>query len=110
MREKIYIQDVGYRCPISDFDEIVWFFEQISKNMHKSHKTRFWLNLKEKYLNILFNLQAFELIGFLSNKTSTEQEKRRKSFRDKQKVKSKVELEAFYKITRLNAFKNASYL
>lgn len=92
---RIYIEELGYRDPIRDHEELAWFFEQKVKGRNKAYTTRYWLNLKESIGKKLYELQAWELYGFLCEKCTTEQEKRRERAREQARIKAQIEMENF---------------
>lgn len=89
----IYIDGLGYRNPIADKDQIIWYFEQTAKTKHKSHVTRYWLNLKERYAKPLLTLEAFEVLAYITSKSTTAQEKRRAEYRRKAKLTAQMEMD-----------------
>lgn len=95
MGNDIYIDGLGYRNPTSDKDQIIWFFEQTVKNKTKSVATRFWLDIKELYAKRLIKMEAYELLDYIQQKSTTAQEIRRALSRIKSKNKSEAELKNF---------------
>jgi hypothetical protein len=95
MKKAVYFEGLGYRNPVSDKDQIIWFFEQTAATKHKNHVTRYWLDLKEWYMKCLLEREAYELLAFIMDKLTTAQEKRRQESRKKSKAKAEKEMEAF---------------
>ncbi|MGL4282742.1 MAG: hypothetical protein ACRCSI_03615 [Eubacterium aggregans] len=91
----VYFDGLGYRNPITDYQQIVWFLEQIAANKSKSIATRFWLDIKDRYSKQLVKAEAFELLNFIQSKSTTQQEIRRALSRIKTKAKNKKEIEAW---------------
>jgi hypothetical protein len=88
---------LGYRNPIADREQIIWYFEQTAKSKHKNHLTRYWLNLKEWYAKKLLENEAFEVLAYITDKSTTAQEKKRLESRKKSKEKAQLEIEQFKK-------------
>lgn len=89
----IYIDGLGYRNPIADKDQIIWYFNQISNTKGKGEATKYWLNLREWYAERLLTLEAYELLDFIKAKATDARMKRRKQFREKAKETSEKEME-----------------
>lgn len=89
----IYFDGLGYRNPITEYQQIVWFLEQTCKGKSKSIATRFWLDIKERYTKQLVKAEAFELLNFIQSKSTTQQEIRRALSRIKTKEKNKKEMD-----------------
>jgi len=92
---RIYFEGLGYRNPITDKDLLIWYFGQTAKSKPKNHVTRYWLNLKEWYAKKLLEMEAFEVLAYITEKSTTAQEKRRAAFRIKAKQKAQLEMEQF---------------
>ncbi len=91
----IYIDGLGYRNPVSDYEQIIWYLEQICAAKSKSVATRYWLDMKERYSKQLLKVEAFELLNFIQSKSTAQQEIRRALSRIKTKEKNKKEMENF---------------
>lgn len=87
---KIYIFELGYRDAFSDKDQIIWFLEQRAKTYSKKYATRYWLNNLETYENRLLNIQAYELLGMMKGKVTTEQRERREKIKLENQAKSQL--------------------
>jgi hypothetical protein len=73
----IYFEGLGYRNPISDYEQIKWYFNQVAKSKPKGHDTRYWLNLREWYAEKLFKMEAYELLALIINKATDAKEKKK---------------------------------
>lgn len=89
----IYFDGLGYRNPVTGFEQIIWFLEQMGLNKNKSVATRYWLDVKEKYEKQLIKAEAFELLNFIQSKYTVQQEIRRALSRIKTKEKNKKEVD-----------------
>lgn len=89
----LYFDGLGYRNPVVDYEQIIWFLQQTVQGKSKSVATRHWLNIKEQYSSPLIKLEAFELLNFIQSKTTAEQEIRRALSRIKTKEKNKKEID-----------------
>ena len=104
---KIYINELGYRDAISEQEQISWFWKQyVKRYVSKNHRTRFWLDLMERYEKHFLKIQAFELLKFLKEQLSDEQIENRKMWKLKMKMKSQLELEHWKDWRRDYEFKN----
>lgn len=61
----IYFDGLGYRNPITEHEQIIWFLEQTVAGKSKSVATRHWLDIKERYTKQLIKIEAFELLNFI---------------------------------------------
>jgi hypothetical protein len=96
MPEKnIYVEGLGWRNPIKEFGQILWFFEQTSLTKPKSHATRYWLDIMERHGEKLLKMQAYELYGAIKKRATDEKIIRRNNARAKAKEKAIAEGEAF---------------
>ncbi len=89
----IYFDGLGYRNPVTEHQQIIWFLEQTCNGKSKSIATRFWLDMKERYTKQLVKVEAFELLSFIQSKSTAQQEIRRAISRIKTKEKNKKEME-----------------
>lgn len=70
-RKTINIFELGHRNPVTEKDQIIWFWTQRAKSYkQKNHQTRYWLDLREIYEPHLKKMEAFELLAFLIEKAS----------------------------------------
>ena len=89
----IYFDGLGYRNPVTEHQQIIWFLEQTCNGKSKSIATRFWLDMKERYTKQLVKAEAFELLNFIQSKSTTQQEIRRALSRIKTKDKNQKEID-----------------
>lgn len=92
MREQIYIEGLGYRHPIDEGEQIIWWLEKYTATLHKGHATKFLLNLLESYEKPLMILQAFELLAYLRGVVSEKQRNAREQYRIKTKQNAILEM------------------
>lgn len=97
MSNKIYFYELGHRNPVTDHEEIIWFWTQITKPMKAAHATRFWLNIKQTYASVFLRMQAYELLEYINGKVTVEQEQRSIYNKAKTKQKAEKEFQAFLK-------------
>lgn len=94
----LYFDDIGNKNPIVDFEVIKWYLSERAKHTSKSQRTRFWLNMQERYYSALINSEAYELLDFIKSQTTAAQKKNRAKWRIAQMKKSKQEIENWSKI------------
>jgi hypothetical protein len=78
MQNAVYIEGLGYRNPITESMDIVWFLEQKAKTVHPKRQSAFWNGICAYMESKLFELQAYELLGFLKQKAKQFQEDQRR--------------------------------
>jgi len=107
MSNCIYIHELGWRNPLTEYNQIIWFLEQKSKIMNDRTRYRFWINLREQYESKLLNMAAYELVGFVKSQVTDEKYKetinrraKAQLFRAKQEAIAKKALES-----KINAHK-----
>lgn len=88
----LYFEGIGNKNPLVDKDIVIWYLEQKEKTIHRNHRTRFWLNMEERYSESLLRMEAFEVLRFIKWKTSAEQKKHRGKWKREQAEKSQKEL------------------
>lgn len=94
MGVSVYISDLGYRNPLTDFDQIIWYWNNtVERYNRQSHKSKFWLDLFERHAKRFKELEAFELLNFLKQKVTAEQLRNRHTRRVLNQVKSQLELD-----------------
>ena len=102
LNRTIHIQGLGGRNPNTEYDEIIWFFEQGMKQYKKAQVTRFWLDLKASWKQMLLDRQAYELLAYINSKVTPKQEKDREKRRAiaeyNNKIKCKTEWESLKKM------------
>jgi hypothetical protein len=91
-KPKIYVNGFGYMCPLKDYEQIIWMWEQSLKKKNQSVITRFYLNMKLTLRGELLKIQAFELLHHIESKVTCEQEKRSAAYKLKVKRQSEIEL------------------
>ena len=89
----IYFDGLGFRNPITEYEQIIWFLEQTIRGKSKSVSTRNWLDIKERYTKQLIKIEAFELLNFIQSKATAQQEIRRALSRIKTKENNKKEMD-----------------
>lgn len=94
---KIYIEGVGQRNTETESKEIIWIFQQKSKNMSKAQKTSYFLGLKERLTEKLIECEAFEILAFICEQVTTEQELRKKRAKARARVVSEIEAQDLVK-------------
>jgi hypothetical protein len=104
---KFYFFQLGFRDPIENCEEIIWFLEQLAKTTYKHCQLSFWINIKQTYCSKLLSAQAYELYAFIDSKSTSAQEKKRIAARKKAKEKAELEMANFRKdIERRKALSN----
>lgn len=88
---RIYINGLGYRNAITEHPQVIWFILQLTKQMHPSAKTKYFLNIKEAYFEKLKEAQAFELCAFIAENVTELQEKKRNYHRERAKRIAMIE-------------------
>ncbi|GAB3822239.1 hypothetical protein [Pontibacter rugosus] len=101
----IYINGLGYRNPVTEADQIIWFWNQLAKTTYRKVPTRFWNSIKEQYKRRLLDLEAYEVLAFINDKTTSAQEKRRIAAREKAKAKAQIEMRNFDRDWKEQRFK-----
>jgi len=90
---KIYLDRVGYRDTVKDFEQITWFWEHAPQmKWAQRFQTKFWLDLLERYGSMLLKDESFELLQYLNDKVTGEQVTNRNKWRQKQKATSEAEM------------------
>lgn len=95
---KIYIDYLGYRDSIKEFEEIKWFLNQREKNLSKRRITSFWLDFRKNYFDRLLDNQSYEMVDFIQQKLTNQQIKNRERWKKKQKENAIKQMDYFIKI------------
>ncbi len=104
---KIYIERVGSFDAVTEWETILWFWEQSLKNRPKGYITKFWLRIQQCYMEGLIKDQAYELVHHIKQNVKADAEKRREYYLKKQREKAALELENFEKLKlRIQLIKN----
>lgn len=88
---QINIYGLGYRNPITESEQIIWFWEQQAKKVHTKRLSCFWLNVKEIYGKQLLRMKADELNEYISGKTTEKQQQKRAEYRLVSTAKAQLE-------------------
>lgn len=92
MNQNIYIYELGYRNAVTEYEDIIWFWEQCSKRYKsKAVITKYWLGVLNAHEKHLIKIQAYELLATLKSKVTKEQ--RINSAKHKLRRKAEAELE-----------------
>lgn len=101
----IYINGLGYRNPVTEADQIIWYWNQLAKTTYRKVPTRFWNSIKEGYKRKLLSLEAYEVLAFINDKTTSTQEKRRIAAREKAQARAKIEMRNFERYWKERRFR-----
>jgi len=94
---KIHIAGLGQRDTKTEYEQIIWFFEQKAKMLSKAQRTSYFISLKESLMPFLIKSESFEILSFLDKMVSEEQERRSKENARKAKLLAKLETSEFEK-------------
>ena len=89
---KIYIDGLGYRNAKTEHKEVIWFLTQYAKKLSNAQKTALFLRLKELVFDILLQNQCFELMAFISEQVTTQQEAQRQRRKEALRIAAEKEV------------------
>ncbi len=92
---QIYIDGLGYRDPIKESGQIIWYLKNRAGAMARGHDTKYWLDLLENYGQTLLKMQAYEVYAEIKAWATDEKVKRREQARVRAKEKAEKEIEHF---------------
>lgn len=89
---KIYINGLGHRDTRTDTKEIIWFFTQRAKSLSDNQRVSYFLQLKKSWSVPLIQSEAYEILQFISEQVTTEQERKREKQEAKARANAEIEM------------------
>lgn len=94
---KVYISDLGYRDTNADAKQIIWFWTQKAKLMSDRQRVSYFLQIKKSWTETLIKAEAYEMLQFINEQVTTEQERKREKAAAKARIKAEIEMQEFEK-------------
>lgn len=83
---KIDLEYIGTYNAKTSFNSIIWCINALHKTRSKRAKTKYLLDIYEKYFNDLVKNECFELLQYLSDNLTNKQIENRFKWRNKQQI------------------------